>query len=287
MLESKGNEDVYSDMIILLQHRLSLYKLFNTVDSYTQSAVRYGKMMQKLMTQRSDSYINQLTQAQAQSQAQSLSEAEKGVSEESREFDRVEIRIQTEKLKEVEIFNKCKEFGALCAATKKATELLLNSTTLGSRGSDKNDEDSIDVEWAYCEELVRSQQTSPARLVPLKDFKGSVEYLNCILSDLQNGMDTYSSMAKLQQRQAQSQSQQTTLTYDHILSVTMQISDNNCHLIGRSVYLAHLNVLTGEHMGSYISASMRHWGVPNALINCKSRLFPSYFPSSLLCFSLL
>lgn len=242
----------------LLRTRLALHDLLRSIDGYACSALRYGSTVRKLMVQSADSYANMQAQAEA------------GGDAEGSRATLLKAKLAREKQRLPAVQEQYSTYQTALSAA--AAELKALGETAGIGVLEGGEEDpgeegvvaalaSPQVTFAFSSTLVRTQQSSPIRRVVLRSLVASTKYLRDIVQELIALDDISRDLAARTARGPDA------LTYDHLLSVTMNASDERYHLISRSLWLSYLNELTCEHMKSIIRASMRAWGVPAILVD--------------------
>eukprot|EP00605_Chrysophyceae_sp_TOSAG23-4_P002322 GSChrysophyteH1.ASY1.ANO1.2568.1 assembled CDS len=236
-LESTRERVDCAQLTPLLELRRTVHDLLNKTNQYCQEALRYGTAMRKLVSQRASSYINNDSSLQDAS---------------------LNARFQQEHKHFVDIQLLHEGYRAVEARTLQAAQII-SSQALAFQ--DSAADFTVDVSWAFCETMARTQQTSPPRSVNMLNYVDSVVYMKNIISELTAVSEIYQKMQKLDASAPMSP-----LTYDHIFAETFQISERKFHILARSLYLSHINVLTAERMTDFVVKSMESWGVPGIFI---------------------
>jgi len=257
-LQALPQDRCTSSLQTLLRTRLAMYNLLRSIDAYACCALRYGSTVRKLVVQSAESYVNLQEQAEAGDMAGEKREILR--LRLAREMQRLPIVQEAYSTYEVALSAAAAELKALGAVVSaegstEAEAALGEAQVLGALACPQ-------VAFAFSSTLVRTQQSSPIRRVVLRSIPASAQYMSGIVRELG---DMAAQTTDLLRRATCSG--ETSLTYDHILSVTMNASNEGCHLISRSLWLCCLNVLTCEDMKRFVAASMRSWGVPSVLVN--------------------
>ncbi len=248
--ESRAAHDL---LLHLLQLRYSLHCLLDSTNIYSQSALRFGKNMRRLASKSSNSYLNV-----------------------NQDPDTIKASVMQERGRLSDIRSKYSTFeddctNALQIIKNKTIQNLMNAKL----GSNDDDDDTAaadcgkiqqpDVNWAFSEPLVKSQQTTPARLITVFSFSDSIRYLDTIISEISHIGQIYKEMNKF--AITCSDGSGAVLTYDYLLTVTLRLSEKKFNILARSLHLCNINVITSECMNDIIMNSMRAWGIPSMLVN--------------------